>query len=322
MKTALIFTGGTIGSTINSDGYIAPSSGGKYDILSGYDETDFDILNPYTILSENLDFEHITALLKCIEQNLDNHDGIIVMHGTDTLQYAAAAAAYAFGLDTVPIIFVSSNYILSDSRANGRINFSCAVDFIKNGCGRGTFISYKNAGEAAKIHRAARALPYTPYSDAVTSLGGEYGRYENDNFVKNTDYTEFPDVIQPFGVMDLTKSRVIKLSAYLEMDIGSHASGAAGASDAAGASGADAILLETYHSGTVCESVVENTDKKIFILGVEDRTQYASVKAYDRENVTVLKKAAAPAMYIKLNMALSAGRLDDMNKPLGGDFAE
>ena len=307
MKTALIFTGGTIGSTINSDGYIAPVSGGKYDILSGYDETDFDILNPYTILSENLDFEHITALLKCIEENLDNHDGIIVMHGTDTLQYAAAAAAYAFGLDTVPIIFVSSNYILSDSRANGRINFSCAVDFIKNGCGRGTFISYKNAGEAAKIHRAARALPYTPYSDAVTSLGGEYGRYENDNFVKNTDYTEFPDVIQPFGVMDLTKSRVIKLSAYPEMKIEYDA---------------DAILLETYHSGTVCESVVENTDKKIFILGVEDRTQYASVKAYDRENVTVLKKAAAPAMYIKLNMALSAGRLDDMNKPLGGDFAE
>ena len=92
--------------------------------------------------------------------------------------------------------------------------------------------------------------------------------------------------------------------------------------NAAGASGADAVLLETYHSGTVCESVIENTDKKIFILGIEDRTQYASVKAYDKKNVTVLKKAAAPAMYMKLNMALAAGRLEDMNKSLGGDFAE
>ena len=105
--------------------------------------------------------------------------------------------------------------------------------------------------------------------------------------------------------MDLAKASVLKISAYPNMAI----------------SECDAVLIETYHSGTVAEAAV-NTDKKIFILGIEDRTQYASVKAYDRENVTVLKKAAAPAMYIKLKMAVAADRLEDMNKSLGGDFAE
>ena len=306
MKTALIFTGGTIGSEIKSDGYIAPADGGKYDILSGYNIEDFNIFKPYTILSENLDDKRLVSLLKCISENLENCDGIIVMHGTDTLQYSAAAAAYAFGLDTIPIMFVSSNYILSDSRANGRDNFSCAFDFVKNNRGHGVFISYKNTGECPKIHRAARVLPYAPYSDNIESIGGEYGRYENGRFIKNADYIETPDEIAPFGVTDLTKAKVLKFSAYPDMEIETDA---------------DAVLLETYHSGTVPETIL-NTDKKIFILGVEDRTQYASVKAYERENVTVLKKAAAPAMYIKLKTAIAAGRLKDINKSLGGDFSE
>ena len=304
MKTALIFTGGTIGSAVGEAGFIAPSRGGKYEILRGYDAAAFDIDTPYTILSENLDDAHITALLKCIEKNLAGHNGVIVFHGTDTLQYAASAAAYAFGLETVPIMFVSSNYILSDPRANGRDNFACAVDFIKNAVGRGTFIAYKNAGEAAKIHRATRAAAYAPYSDRIESVGGEYGYYENGEFVKNTDYAEPPDETAPFGVPDLACARVIKLDAYPGMSIPD----------------ADAVLIETYHSGTVCERAVMDSNRKIFLLGAENRTQYASVKASRRDNVTVLGKAAAPAMYMKLKMSAASGRTDDMNKPLGGDF--
>ena len=306
MKTALIFTGGTIGSGIKEDGFIALSSGGKYDILDGCNADGFDIIEPYTILSENLDDTRIMLLLKCISENLKNHDGVIVMHGTDTLQYSAAAAAYAFGNDTVPIVFVSSNYVLSDSRANGRDNFRAAVDFIKSNRGCGAFISYKNADEPTKIHRAARVLPYLPYSDYIASIGGEYGRYENGGFVKNADYIEISDETEPFGLVDLGKAKVLKISAYPNMKIETDA---------------DAILIETYHSGTVAETVVD-TDKKIFILGVEDRVQYASVKAYERPNVTVLKKAPAPAMYMKLKTAIAAGRLKDMNKALGGDFTK
>ena len=306
MKTALIFTGGTIGSKIKTDGYIAPDTDGKHEILNGYDESEFDIFAPYTILSENLDDERLLSLLKCINKNLKTHDGIIVMHGTDTLQYSAAAASYAFGLDTVPIMFVSSNYVLSDERANGRDNFRAAVDFIKNKRGCGVFISYKNAGEVTKIHRAARVLPYAPYSDYIASIGGEYGRYEDGNFVKNANYAEIPDETEPFGVADLRKAKVLKLSAYPDMEINTDA---------------DIVLIETYHSGTVPEAVL-NTDRKIFISGVENRVQYESVRAYERENVTVLKKAAAPAMYIKLKMAVVSDRLGDINKSVGGDFIE
>ncbi len=303
MKTALIFTGGTICSSVADDGYIAPAADGRYAILEGYEPDGFNIFSPYTILSENLGDEHITALLRCVRSAFENHDGVIVLHGTDTLQYSAAAVSYAFGSDTSPVVFVSSNYILSDPRANGRSNFAAAVDFVKNGRGRGTFISYKNAGEPPKIHRAARVLDYAPYSDAVNSIGGEYGRYEGGIFVKNPDYSERADEIKPLGIPDLTKARVKRVSAYPGLKI----------------ENADAALLETYHSGTVCEKSLD-TSIPVFVLGVEDRIQYASVKAYDRKNVTVLRKAAAPAMYMKLKMCAASVRLGDMNKTLGGDF--
>ncbi len=305
MKTALIFTGGTIGSAVGSDGYISPSGAGKYDILKGFDSEMFDIFEPYTILSENLDGAYITALLECIREALKNHGGVIVLHGTDTLQYAAAAAGYAFGLGSPPIVFVSSNYILSDSRANGRDNFAGAVDFAANARGTGAFIAYKNPGEDVKIHRAARVLPYAPYSDIIESVGGEYGRYENKAFIPNGAYSEPPDEILPFGIPDMSRAKIQRLCAYPEMEIGA----------------ADAVLIETYHSGTVCESVMRNTDAKIFLLGHENRVQYASVKSQLRGNITVLEKAAAPAMYIKLKMAFAAGRQNDVTKPLGGDFA-
>lgn len=307
MKIALIFTGGTIGSADNG-GYISPSADKKYALTDGYNMADFDIFEPYTILSENLNGSYVSLLIKTVGECLKKgaYNGIIIMHGTDTLQYAAAAVSYAFGLNTVPIMFVSSNYILSDSRANGKANFKYAWDFIRKSHGPGTFISYQNSGDFPKIHRASRVLSYAQYSDRIESLGGEFGHYENDDFIKNSSYIELPDEITPFGEVDFEKKSVLYLRACPDISLDTINS-------------ADAVLLETYHSGTAAEKLLLESKKPVFILGVEDRLQYESVKAYERENVTILKKAAAPAMYMKIKAAVNADRLDDVIKSLGGD---
>ncbi|MBR6646618.1 MAG: asparaginase [Clostridia bacterium] len=82
MKICVIFTGGTIGSTV-SDGWIAPTDEMKYLLIEKYreitgDKTEFSTLNPYTILSENLSFENINLLTETVVSNLDSFDGIIV----------------------------------------------------------------------------------------------------------------------------------------------------------------------------------------------------------------------------------------------------
>ncbi|MCD8390268.1 MAG: asparaginase [Firmicutes bacterium] len=306
MKTAVIFTGGTIASVIRG-GLIGVSGRQKYKILECVPNVDVDIFEPYTILSENLDAEHIAALIECISKVNGGYDGIIVCHGTDTLQYGACAAAYALGSDTAPIVFVSSNYILDDNRANGFDNFKAAYDFIKSRCGLGVFIAYKNSGEDPKIPRASRAAAHMQYSDKIISIGGEYGEYADGVFRKNPNYTEIPDETAPLGACSLTAASALKLTAYPNMPIPDTSA---------------PILLEAYHSGTAAQSVIENSNSRIYITGVEDRIQYESTRVFSRPNITVLRRAAAPAMYMKLWMCECAGRTGDMNLTLASDFAD
>ena len=43
-------------------------------------------------------------LVRTVKENADKgYDGIIVTHGSDTLQYSAAAIGYCMGLESLPI---------------------------------------------------------------------------------------------------------------------------------------------------------------------------------------------------------------------------
>ena len=78
-----------------------------------------------------MDGSHLNLLISCIREQLTKDiDGIIVTHGTDTLPFTAAALGMCFAYAKVPILLVSSNYILDDPRANGLTNFTAAVDYI------------------------------------------------------------------------------------------------------------------------------------------------------------------------------------------------
>ena len=88
---------------------------------------------PYRILSENMNAGYVNRLADCVRKVMARNDseGIIITHGTDTLQYTAALLSYVFGTDCVPVLLVSSDFPLEDERANGMANFMRAVEFIK-----------------------------------------------------------------------------------------------------------------------------------------------------------------------------------------------
>ena len=141
MKILVIFTGGTIGSTVSGD-YISTDGNKPYVILEKYNaqypnDIEWDTVSPYTILSENVTCKTYSVLYDTVKDALNKeYDGIIITHGSDTLQYSAAFLSLVLGTDTVPVLLVSSNYVLEDERANGMDNFRCAVGFIENKMGR------------------------------------------------------------------------------------------------------------------------------------------------------------------------------------------
>ncbi len=166
MKLLTVFTGGTI-SCSEADGVLAPDSqNGSY--LLGLARQagvrdDFETVQPFSVLSENMTPDCLRQLRRCITERLgEGYDGVLVTHGTDTLAYTAAYLDFVLGAQDTPVVLVSANYPLRDSRSNGLQNFVAAVEFLRTGK-RGVFVAYHNTGDSrTTIHRGREVLPQAP----------------------------------------------------------------------------------------------------------------------------------------------------------------
>ena len=290
MKLAIIYTGGTISCQIEI-GSFSPSAKTKSELTKALDDSiEVESFQPYYTLSEQLNGEHISLLIECVAERLKgDFDGIIVTHGTDTLQYSAAALSIAFADSKTPIVLVSSNYILSDSRANGFSNFKYAVEFIKQKIG-GVFVSYKNENCNSEIFLGDSLLPHLPYSDKLNAIGTAFGYFSNEKFIRLIDNFN----TKSEGKFRLTKkSPVLWLKAYAGMKYPE-------------LDGYKAVLLESYHSGTLPSEdedfikFCKNSPVPIHIIGMVDGTQYESTKIFKQLNVVVHKNLNPIYVYISL----------------------
>ena len=300
-KLLTVFTGGTIGIT-RANGAISPD-GKNFALLlelyqKKYGAADFDSVAPYTVLSENLSADNLKLLRRCVSENLNKgYDGVIVTHGTDTLQYTAAYLDLTLGMQTpVPVVLVSANYPLADSRSNGLLNFAAAVDFIKTSGERGVFVSYHNtAGEFAAIHRGADVLPHLPLDDSVYSLfNAPFGAVQNGVFVKNSAYTERER--EDLSACELS-GRVLYLRAHPGMVFPEISADT------------KAVLLEGFHSGTLptdndeCVRFCRAANAQgipLYLTGGQAGFEYASKQAFAELGIKVLPPMSPVAAYMRL----------------------
>ena len=308
-RVLVVFTGGTIGS-VEENGVIMPGKR-AYQLIHHYEETHkeemiLDTIEPYNILSENLTGKYLQLLIGCVKTYLQqDYDGIIITHGTDTLQYSAAALSYMLGCDTIPILLVSANYTLEDSRSNGYDNFEAAVQFIQQTCGRGVFVAYKNTNEPVRIHRATRLMKHFEYSDYIMSLDNQYfGEMVDGLFSKNTAYKVAEEDIDLSGILEDTD-----INAFPEYADIVQIHAAPGIIYPEITSNAKAVLLSAYHSGTFSmqndefRRFLQQVKKRqipVFLIGMENRVPYVTTKEYQEHGIIVLPKASQITTYVKL----------------------
>ena len=100
MRILFVFTGGTIGS-VQKGAYVGTDQSTASLLVEQYRARygvpfAYDAVSPYLALSEQSDGDTLRTLCACVRAHMDKgYDGIVVTHGTDTLQYAAAALSYA-----------------------------------------------------------------------------------------------------------------------------------------------------------------------------------------------------------------------------------
>ncbi len=326
MKILVIFTGGTIGSSAGEE-YITLDNAKPYKLIELYRENygrevEFHTSEPYTVLSENMDCKMYLKLAKEVKSHIDEgYDGIIVTHGSDTIQYSAAMLAYVLGNKTIPVMLVASNYVLEDWRANGLINFACAVEFIRGRRGRGVFVPYANMGENCKVHCALKLMPHLPYSDYLYSLDNMYyGEFSDNAFYMREKVCEKNDnlfhkedgaLVSKFNIEDSEKalsscSHILWINVHPGMvcpeipdDTG-------------------AILISPYHSGTICteyDNLVEFLESAgrrglpVYLAGANDGMDYESCRRYEAFGIKVLQKISPVAAYIRLWLEYGCGYL-------------
>ena len=328
MKILVIFTGGTIGSVVG-DKWISVSADTKYKLIEDYKKNnpadiDFDTDSPYYILSENLSAKELTLLYSCIKENLlKNYDGIIVTHGTDTLQYSASAMSFLYSQINIPIVFVSSAFPLEDMRENGSINFVAAVEFIKSKCGNGVFVSYKNDNEnKVNIHMATRLKSHSEASSDIYSIDNnpyahwlDYKIYCNSNYIKGVSNEAL--CIQEF----CSEPRILVIESK------------PGDSYKYSLDKCNVVILAPYHSATLdvdnqnfvdfCVCAKEK-NIPVFLVNITSGIRYESVKKLEKLNIVSLPFCSKIPIYMKCWIAISGGENVEeyVLKPMAQEFIE
>lgn len=337
MKICTIFTGGTIGSRLNTAGTISVDANAPYHLIKMFEEQynkdiTFVTKEPYCILSENLDTTRLMSLIQCVNDTLQDTslEGIIITHGTDTLQYSAALLDYIFGSSRIPIILVSSDFILTDKRANGLTNFYYATRFIEETKSRGVYVSYKNANGIPCIHRGTRlSSPYLLSADLNSVKNSYVAHFKTENgkdtLVLNSEYYVNPNSKPDLGInpkhvrLSNDSSMIRRIIPYVGMTYENPAPHL------------KAVLHESYHSGTLALSnsfkefcfQAKERNIPIFLTGLSrDEAFYETVSSYKGLGIIPLNESAVIAQYCKLWLAISNDLplIETMQTSIAQDF--
>lgn len=131
-KILLIYTGGTIGM-IKSPETNALKAFDFSELLSHVPEirllkhTIDSISFEKPIDSSNIHPVHYQKMASIVEENYEDYDGFVILHGSDTMAYSASALSFMFENLSKPIIFTGSQLPIGDLRTDAKENLITAI---------------------------------------------------------------------------------------------------------------------------------------------------------------------------------------------------
>ncbi len=312
MNLLVLATGGTIGSApkgtgLDTDAAQTPLLLQMYRRQYG-EHARFTVRQLCAVLSENIEdsFYETLCTALCAPETAQ-FDGVIVLHGTDTLPYTAALCAMACRQLCIPVCFVSSAYVLTDPRQNGLLNLRAAVRYIEAG-GAGFVVPFANPGGTTELHLATRLLEADPFTDRFSSAAGEPLAVLCGDEIRFSASPLLPTqeaLRTPLRTLAKTPLRLQKKIALLACF-----PGMAPKADALSSAFA-AALLWGYHSGTAPQKALADfaaqmraQNRAVYLAPVKRTAeQYASTNALLACGVHPLYALTAPSALARLKIA-------------------
>jgi L-asparaginase len=131
-RVMIIYTGGTFGMSYNNTGILVPFD---FSLILEHLPTLRNLFLDLTVISfekpvdsSNIDPSHWITIAGIIYDNYDDHDGFVVLHGTDTMAYTASALSFMVQGLSKPVILTGAQLPISEPRSDARENLITSLE--------------------------------------------------------------------------------------------------------------------------------------------------------------------------------------------------
>ena len=165
-RILLIATGGTIASAEDGNG-LSPALTGE-ELARSVPEIEglceLDIVQPMNIDSTNMRPADWLRIAEVIRENYDTHDGFVVLHGTDTMSYTAAALSYLIQDSPKPIVLTGSQQPMGNPFTDAKINLYQSLVYAASDRSRDVSIVFGGYAIAGTRARKQRTMSFNAFN--------------------------------------------------------------------------------------------------------------------------------------------------------------
>ena len=330
-KILLISTGGTIASKIDyRTGAVTPALtaselNATVPELSKIANIDTEVL--FSEYSENLLPEHWIKIAEKLNSCArSEYRGIIVAHGTDTMQYTAAALAFSLSGFPKPVALVGSQRSSDRPSSDAALNLIAAVRFLVETDVTGVFVVMHNTSSDDEIacHWATRVRKnHTSKRNAFQTIGGSPAFIIQDNRIEKNKLFNLPKVEYSPKIKFDNRVALVKYYPGFEPKIMGYTI----------SSGYKAIIFEGTglgHVGKIMYDAIEKAKKKGMFVGMTSQcidgmvsmTVYDSGRDLLNLGVTPLGNMIPETALVKAMWALANSKDSaEMNKIMKENIA-
>ncbi len=230
----VITTGGTIASTADASGILRPSRSGA-ELASGYDAQVVDLMAKDSSQLSTADWDRIAAAIS--DAVSAGADGVVVTHGTDTLEETALWLELTYG-GAAPVVLTGATKSADAPDADGPANLRDAITLASDPAARDLGVLICLAGEVlAPLGTWKVGRGRAGFDGPTVGLVAER-------------FTVTTEKRRPFlGAASAAAARVDVIACYPGVD--------SVALDAVVAAGARGVVLEAVGSGNAAPAIVE-----------------------------------------------------------------